>query len=152
MTTLILIPAGIAGYRSRASVPPRSERSQTKNGFVRHAKGGGKWGGVHDHGIDAHAKYLFAGSLKGTWRLWSKGRQWNPILADQLTALGFRDYGGRTLGNFSGNGGRGHFCVFVRGHQELVAEEVPAVQIPPVAGATRGENTQTETEEDNDKD
>ena len=74
------------------------------------------------NGIKAHAKFIWDGSLKGTWRLWDRhGQRWNPILADRLTALGFRDYDGRMLGNSSGNGGA--FCVFVRGHSEFVGTE-----------------------------
>lgn len=61
-------------------------------------------------GIQAIPKYLSAGSLKGCWRLSNPATRWSDELANQLNALGFL--------NFDGNGGV--FCVFVRGHNELL--------------------------------
>ena len=81
---------------------------------------------LRKHGINCHAKFVWTGSLKGTWRLWAKGKPWTPVLADQLTALGFRDFDSRILGNYSGNGGR--FSVFVRGHYELVGTDNAVVR------------------------
>ena len=70
------------------------------------------------HGIVARAKWLSTGSLKRTWRLWQRCT-WTPELAAKLNALGFVDYNNKPLGQFSGNGGT--FCVFVRGHEDLLS-------------------------------
>ena len=70
------------------------------------------------HGITATPKYLYDGSLKRTWRLWGKGQAWTQELQDKLNGLGFIDYNGDPLDQFSGNGGS--FSVFVRGHNELL--------------------------------
>lgn len=70
------------------------------------------------HGIAAKAKYLFAGSMRGTWQLYNGQIQWTMELAEKLNALGFLDYDGKPLGQFSGNGG--YFSVSVRGHDELL--------------------------------
>jgi hypothetical protein len=69
-------------------------------------------------GIQAIPKYLSAGSLKGCWRLSNPATRWSDELANQLNALGFLNFDGRPLGKFDGNGGV--FCVFVRGHNELL--------------------------------
>jgi hypothetical protein len=70
------------------------------------------------NGIDARAKYLAAGSLKRAWRLYNSETKWTQQLADKLNALGFSDFDGKKLGEFSGNGGM--FSVFVRGHGEFL--------------------------------
>ena len=67
------------------------------------------------HKIKATPKYLWKGSLKGCWRLYSKDQKWDLFLARQLGDLGFVDFDGRSLSQFSGNGGS--FCVFVRGSE-----------------------------------
>ena len=63
------------------------------------------------HGIKCQVKRIDKGSLKGTWRLYGKGQRWTVELADDLTALGFKDYDGKPFGEYSGNGG--YFSVFV---------------------------------------
>lgn len=70
------------------------------------------------NGIEATPKFLAAGSIKGCWRLYNHKVEWfdNTELQEKLTALGFTNYEGKPLNNFSGNGGR--FSVFVR-HAEL---------------------------------
>lgn len=79
------------------------------------------------HGIDATPKYLPNGSLKGCWRLTGKDKKstglfgyqiWTTKLQNKLTELGFVDFDGKPLHQFSGNGGV--FSVFVRGHKEFL--------------------------------
>lgn len=73
---------------------------------------------LQGHGIRAKAMFIWTGSMKGTWRLYSKTkdayeRWWeNYELMGKLHALGFRDYDGDPFDNFSGNGGV--FQVFAR--------------------------------------
>lgn len=62
-------------------------------------------------GIKAVPKYLYKGSLKGTWRLNGKNQQWTESLRSQLIALGFLDYNGESLTKYSGNGGFFHVNV-----------------------------------------
>ena len=87
------------------------------------------------NGIDATPRYLFDGSLRGCWRLYNPATPWSTDLAVKLNDLGFTDYDGKPLGEFSGNGGT--FMVFVRGHNELLSETVmvttasPAPVAPP---------------------
>ncbi len=69
------------------------------------------------HGIEVLPKYIPDGSLKGTWRLYNKSVKWSIFLANILNSIGFRDYNGKPLGIYSGNGGI--FCIFVRGHEEM---------------------------------
>ncbi len=81
------------------------------------------------NGIDAVPKYLFTGSLKGSWRLYGTKngsthdlgdyQKWTPELAQKLTVLGFRGLFG-PLDQTDGNGGV--FSVFVRGHNEFLQE------------------------------
>jgi hypothetical protein len=73
---------------------------------------------LKQNGVQAIPKYLATGSLKGCWRLWGKRQPWTDGLRQRLTALGFVDFNGDPLGQYSGNGGL--FCVFVRGHNELL--------------------------------
>ncbi len=73
---------------------------------------------LKQNGIDATPKYLYDGSLKRTWRLWKKNTSWTPEIQDALNRLGFTDFDGKPLQKYSGNGGS--FCVFVRGHYELL--------------------------------
>ena len=72
------------------------------------------------NGIEAVPKYIESGSLKGTWRIYSKGEKimdgsnllfWTKELAQKMTSLGFRSFDGKPLSVYSGNGGR--FSVFV---------------------------------------
>ncbi|MDE2020434.1 MAG: hypothetical protein KGJ13_08875 [Patescibacteria group bacterium] len=72
------------------------------------------------NGIKATVKYIAAGSLRGCWRLADGKQPWTTGLADKLNLLGFTDFDGQPLGQHSGNGGM--FCVFVLGHNELLAE------------------------------
>ncbi len=81
------------------------------------------------NGIDAVPKYLFKGSLKGSWRLYGTKngnthdlkdyQKWTPELAQRLTDLGFRGLFG-PLDQNDGNGGV--FSIFVRGHNEFLKE------------------------------
>jgi len=66
------------------------------------------------NGIDATPKYIFSGSMSGTWRLYNLKTKWygNKELQTKLTALGFRDYNNTPFTDFSGNGGV--FQVFAR--------------------------------------
>lgn len=57
------------------------------------------------HGIKARVKYIRKGSLKGCWSLYAPGVKWTEDLAKELAGLGFRDFDGRPLGKYSGNGG-----------------------------------------------
>jgi len=74
------------------------------------------------NGIDARVKYIAQGSMKGTWRLQNPVMSWTPELQSKLTNLGFVDFNGQPLNEYSGNGGR--FSVFVRGHDELLEQPV----------------------------
>jgi len=84
-------------------------------------------------GINAVPKYIFKGSLRGSWRLYgienkkdvggyglNKYQKWTLELAEKLTALGFRGLHG-PLGIYDGNGGV--FSVFVRGHNNFLTNE-----------------------------
>jgi len=79
------------------------------------------------NGINAVPWYIFKGSMKGCWRIygkhgkgfgWDAMDKWTPEIAEILNGLGFRDYAGKPLGQFSGNGGM--FQTFVRGHYEFL--------------------------------
>ena len=83
---------------------------------------------LQTHGIKAVPKYVFTGSLKGTWRLYGKidngktldsYQKWTPEIFDKLTTLGFKDFDGHPLQWSSGNGG--FFSVFVQGHNEFLS-------------------------------
>ena len=67
---------------------------------------------LETHGIETRVKYLHKGSLKGCWSLYSPGIKWTEELTKKLDKLGFKDFDGRPLGRFSGNGGT--FSVMVR--------------------------------------
>ncbi len=83
------------------------------------------------HGIYAIPKRIDSGSLKGTWRLYGKigdrdlgtrnFQPQTPELREKLTALGFTDFNGKPLSEFSGNGGL--FSVFVRQAVSIPGEE-----------------------------
>uniref|UniRef100_A0A6M3LUX7 Uncharacterized protein n=1 Tax=viral metagenome TaxID=1070528 RepID=A0A6M3LUX7_9ZZZZ len=82
---------------------------------------------LRGNGINAVPWYIFKGSMKRTWRLYGKNgkgsdlsnyQKWTPDLAEKLNGLGFRDYDGKPLGLYSGNGGV--FCIFVRGHYDFL--------------------------------
>lgn len=78
------------------------------------------------HGIrGVKAKYIWTGSLKRTWRLSNHSTRWTQEWADKLNALGFRDFDGEPLDQFSGNGGL--FSVFARGHNEFVEGVTPSL-------------------------
>ena len=62
--------------------------------------------------IACHVKYLVDGSLKGCWRLWGKGQTWTSALWNKLNSIGFSDFDGKMLDQYSGNGGL--FSVFAR--------------------------------------
>ena len=66
------------------------------------------------NGIKATPKFLWKGSLKGTWRLYNLKTKWweNYELMQRLTSLGFKDFDGDHLDNYSGNGGMFH--IFAR--------------------------------------
>ena len=72
------------------------------------------------HGIKCAVKYIWNGSLRGTWRLYGKDQKWTPELMRKLTDLRFKGFDGRELTEYSGNGGA--FSVFVRGHNELLED------------------------------
>ena len=78
---------------------------------------------LKSNGIDAKAKYIPNGSLRGTWRLYNPVMKWTPELQNKLANLGFTDFDGRALNPYSGNGGV--FSVFVRGHDELLQNAEP---------------------------
>jgi len=73
---------------------------------------------LKQNGITATPKYISTGSLRRTWRLFNLKQQWSMELANKLDTLGFKDFDGKALHRFSGNGG--FFSVFVRGHYELL--------------------------------
>ena len=92
---------------------------------------------LKENGIKATAKFLWRGSMKHSWRLHDYtikagqiiGTEWynNTDLQNKLNSLGFTDFWGKPLGNYSGNGGV--FCIFAR-HNELTPKFT--------AGLTRG--------------
>lgn len=71
---------------------------------------------LSSHGIKCRVKYLWAGSMKHTWRLYNPKIKWNEELSQKLTDLGFRDFDNKPLNEYSGNGG--FFSVFVRGNYD----------------------------------
>lgn len=75
------------------------------------------------NGIRAKAKYQFAGSMRGTWRLFWPDTPWTQELVDKLSALGFQSAHCEPLSIHNGNGGT--FSVSVRGHDELVKDPQP---------------------------
>lgn len=72
---------------------------------------------LKSNGFTVTPKYLAHGSMRGCWRFYRPG-SWTQTDANALNALGFSGFDGRPLDLFSGNGGL--FCVFVRGHNELL--------------------------------
>lgn len=64
------------------------------------------------HGIECKVMFIWNGSLKGSWRLYGSGQKWTPELWEKLNGLGFLDFDGKPLGQFSGNGGE--FSIFAR--------------------------------------
>jgi hypothetical protein len=87
------------------------------NGTKQHANKAGRpenaamqvW--LRERGIDCTPQLQRDGSMRGTWRLYNGALQWTDELREKLTALGFKNYDGEPLGQFSGNGGA--FSVFV---------------------------------------
>ena len=72
-------------------------------------------------GIKANVKRIDKGTMKKTWRLYGKGQKWTPELQNKLTKLGFKDFDGRPLNPYSGNGGM--FSVFVRKPDDIKITE-----------------------------
>ncbi|MFZ2937609.1 MAG: hypothetical protein WA066_02770 [Candidatus Omnitrophota bacterium] len=80
----------------------------------------------------AVAKYFNKGSLRGSWRiysrpamekgdnLWNIYEKWSEELAERFNALGFTNLWHKPLDKWDGNGGL--FQVFVRGHNEFLKE------------------------------
>jgi hypothetical protein len=62
---------------------------------------------LKENGINAHAKYCSKGSMRGTWRIYSKNIQWynNIYIQSKMKSLGFKNFRGEELTNISGNGG-----------------------------------------------
>jgi hypothetical protein len=58
-----------------------------------------------ENGINVRVKRIDKGSLKHTWRLYNPNLNWSEQLAQKLNNLGFKDFDGKPLGRFSGNGG-----------------------------------------------
>ena len=76
---------------------------------------------LEENGIKAIPKYLEKGSQKGCIRIWTKYETWNgnEELQNKYKELGFKDFDGRELHQYSSNGGAG-YCIFVRvGTKEL---------------------------------
>ena len=69
------------------------------------------------NGIKATPKYLSTGSLKGTWRLYNRGTEWSEELMNKFIALGFKDFEGKELSKYSGQGRE--FSVFVQYYKSL---------------------------------
>ncbi len=71
------------------------------------------------NGIECNPKYLFDGSMKKTWRFYHATTKWwdNTDLQSKFKELGFKDWAGQEITNFSGNGGA--FSVFFRAPLEL---------------------------------
>lgn len=77
---------------------------------------------LREKGIDAVPWFIWKGSMRGCWRLCGKERgkmnfnekyhKWTPELRQKLTDLGFIDFDGKPLKEYSGSGGV--FQVFVR--------------------------------------
>lgn len=73
------------------------------------------------NGIKARATYVDKGSMKGTWTIRNGVDEWSDGLRKQFTDLGFSDWDGHALRDFSSNGPVGFgFFICVRGHNELV--------------------------------
>jgi hypothetical protein len=70
------------------------------------------------NGIECRVFYIADGSMKRTWRLYNPKTKWSIDLADKLFSLGFVNFDGGHFDLYSRNGGV--FCVFVRGHYELL--------------------------------
>lgn len=68
-------------------------------------------------GIKAVPKYVMAGSMRGTWRIYGKGQNWTPELIRKFNEVGLMDFDGKALNQYSGNGG--HFQTFVRAPEML---------------------------------
>ena len=64
------------------------------------------------YGIEVMPKFIWTGSLKGTWRLYNSKVSWhdNPGLWDKLTQLGFTNYDGQPFNQYNGNGGMFSLC------------------------------------------
>ena len=68
---------------------------------------------LKDNGIIAIPKYIDAGSMRGCWRIYGLGSWWgNEDLQKKFRDLGFVDFDGDPLDNYSGNGGL--FSIFPR--------------------------------------
>lgn len=69
-----------------------------------------------NNGIKAMPKYIADGSMKGTWRIYGDGKWWgNKKLIAKMTAIGFVDFDGNPLSDYSGNGGAFSIFAIFRG-------------------------------------
>jgi hypothetical protein len=85
-----------------------------------------------ENGIEAMPKYIKDGSMRGCWRLYGGkcgDRMWygNKELQSKLTKLGFVDFNGDPLDDYSGNGG--DFSIFPQLtnkqlEQEFLSDEI----------------------------
>lgn len=89
---------------------------------------------LKSQGIECQPKYMWAGSLRGTWRLYNPNVRWSAELAAKLNALGFTTSWNEPLNAHSGNGGM--FSVFVRALGEAQMAEI---QNPVIADDVEGE-------------
>ena len=80
------------------------------------------------NGIICEPHYIPDGSMRGTWRLTGRAdrraklfddryQKWTPELEIKLDGLGFKDFDGKPLNQYSGNGG--FFSIFVRSPIEV---------------------------------
>jgi hypothetical protein len=69
---------------------------------------------LSQNGIEARVKLIEKGSLKGSWRIYAPNVTWygNHELQNKMIELGFKDYFGTPLNDYSGNGGA--FMIFAR--------------------------------------
>lgn len=83
---------------------------------------------LRHYGIRAKARYTPTGSMKGTWNIWDLETKWEPGIRAMFGALGFMDYDGQPLKEWSGNGGR--LSLSVRGHNELLTTDPLEMLLP----------------------
>jgi len=79
---------------------------------------------LKENGVKASVKFLWTGSMSGTWRFYDNKQKWTTNLIAKLTWLGFVDFDGKPLSKYSGNGGQ--FSVFVKGHNEFLKGVKPS--------------------------
>lgn len=67
---------------------------------------------LSERGIKAKSvKFIEKGSLKGCWIISNYKQKWTQNLIDRFDIAGFKDFDGKKLGEWSGNGGI--FSVYV---------------------------------------